>query len=170
MLQDYFFIWIKVLWHIPHTSWPPFQRIGKPVSQNIFAKSLTRWQNVKIYLERVSLGGALAPSSSSSPPWPGRWSRWRRWRRGGKMSKDICKEFHQVAPLPPRLHCRHLDLGDVSPALTERFIQCLQQVKVKFFLPLISMVGCGWDPNRLWRWALPDMEQPTSWMVRGLCA
>jgi len=33
----------------------------------------------------------------------------------------------KVAPLPPRLHRRHLDLGDVSPAVTDRFIQCLQQ-------------------------------------------
>merc|ERR1719394_776604 len=33
----------------------------------------------------------------------------------------------KVAPMPARLRQRHLDLGDVSPALTQRFKQCLQQ-------------------------------------------
>lgn len=33
----------------------------------------------------------------------------------------------KVSPLPKRLLRRHLDLGDVSPSETERFLQCLQQ-------------------------------------------
>ena len=34
----------------------------------------------------------------------------------------------QISPLPPRLHRRHLDLGDVSPADTDRFLESLKQV------------------------------------------
>ena len=33
----------------------------------------------------------------------------------------------KIAPLPKRLLKRHLDLGDVSPADTERFSECLRQ-------------------------------------------
>jgi hypothetical protein len=34
----------------------------------------------------------------------------------------------QVAALPHRLARRHLDLGDVSPADSDRFLACLNQV------------------------------------------
>ncbi|XP_028816257.1 malate synthase-like isoform X2 [Denticeps clupeoides] len=32
----------------------------------------------------------------------------------------------RVSPVPPRLRCRHVDIGDLSPCDTERFLQALQ--------------------------------------------
>jgi len=44
-----------------------------------------------------------------------------------KSSSPRSDPSWKVAPLPPRLQKRHLDLGDVSPADTERFSACLRQ-------------------------------------------
>jgi len=44
-----------------------------------------------------------------------------------KTSSARSDKSWKIDPLPKRLRQRHLDLGDVSPAYTERFIKCLQQ-------------------------------------------
>lgn len=44
----------------------------------------------------------------------------------------------KVAPLPERLKCRYLDLGDVSPSNTEHFVLALkstaQGIQVKYIV------------------------------------
>jgi len=83
-------------------------------AKNFLAKALARWEpEVEAMLrerrmKKLDFDKYLClPGFPSSPP------------------RD--DQSWKVAPMPARLRQRHLDLGDVSPALTQRFKQCLQQ-------------------------------------------
>ena len=79
------------------------------------------------------------------PDFPSSAARTDRNWKVAKQKKRL--KAHQVAPLPARLQRRHLDLGDVSPALTDRFIQCLQQVNPILFVFSLPRMWMGSKPT-----------------------
>jgi len=83
-------------------------------AKSFLAKALERWEpEVECMLRERKIKKLDFDKHLRLPDFPSSAARTdRNWK---------------VAPLPARLHRRHLDLGDVSPALTDRFIQCLQQ-------------------------------------------
>lgn len=79
----------------------------------------------------------------------------------------------RVSPVPDRLHCRHVDVGDLSPCDTQRLITGLkstaQGLQVGFScankMTYTKISGCNCIyffcsvVDRFWWWQLPNISQ-----------